>query len=346
MNRGVFKTVVLGLMAAWVAGCSSDDHGPALGLERFFDAAPYSNPACNGVDERLAGRREMRLFANGNGDVQPLTTGLARYYRRHSLSFFTLAEPLPIDTTYALDTDNASLGTALQAAFPGVDLNNDAALMSDPVLYAKILTFAANFITRPMIEFARAHGNVGTGVTNLVRLPQLVRPGGNGIAPPGSTLAGLAVSPSLLVELTRSMSPEGDIWKGVELPPGFTPMMFLDGKTFDAVISSSGELKDLIVAHEFGHTAALLHTMVERNLMFPSVRLGVNDCTDSLDDSQLTTMRTSLGLDGTTRQPLKAGEGRDQTLPPALTTRFTPADLRALLAGDGRAVRLLLAPLL
>ena len=37
------------------------------------------------------------------------TQGLARYYSRHSLSFFTQAQPAPTSMAYALDTNTTTL---------------------------------------------------------------------------------------------------------------------------------------------------------------------------------------------------------------------------------------------
>src|SRR5262245_23536767 len=120
-------------------GCGGSDGPPDLTV--YFKTTPYSNASCNTVDQRLAGERPMQLFVNGNVGLTPVTQGLASYYARHSLAFFTEIPPQNTTMTYALDTDTTSLGRALVNAFPGVDFNDEAALMADPVLYNQILTF-------------------------------------------------------------------------------------------------------------------------------------------------------------------------------------------------------------
>lgn len=319
--------------------CGGSDGPPDLAS--YFDARPYGNPACNGVDDRLAGQREMQLFVNGNVNLTSITQGLARYYHRHALSFFTAAAPRTTTMAYALDTDVDALGSQLVAAFPDADFSNEQALMADPVVWDEILSFVANFLLRPMIDFANQHGNAGTGVTNLVVIRELERPGGEPLGEPGETLAGLAISPALLAEFARSMPDEGQFWQGVRLPANFTPMMVLSDSVLRTVRSMAPELQDLVTAHEFGHTGALTHTMVERNLMFPSVSVGGNNCTDSLDDAQLTTMRGTLGLSAAASGALLANPAA--AVPAAAPSRsprsFTPDRLRAMLAGDRRALR-------
>jgi hypothetical protein len=329
------------LLVASMFGCGGSDGPPDL--MSYFDARPYANPACNVADQRLAGQREMQLFVNGNVDMLSVTRGLARYYRRHALSFFTAAAPQPTTMAYALDTDSDALGDALVVAFPGVDFSNEQALMADPVLWDQILSFAAGFLLRPIIEFANQHSSAGTGVTNLVVVRDLERPGGEPLGEPGTTLAGVAISPALLAEFARAMPDEGQFWQGVPLPADFTPLMVLSHNVLQRV-NKTPDLKDLVIAHEFGHTGALTHTMVERNLMFPTVAVGLNNCSDSLDDAQLTTMRATVGLDRTATGALLANRaaavpsGSPASRSPSLRS-FTPDRLRAMLAGDRPAMR-------
>lgn len=336
-----FPVIVLAsaIFVSSTLACGGSDGPPDLAS--YFDARPYANPACTAVDERLAGQREMQLFVNGNVNLMSITQGLARYYHRHSLSFFTAAAPRTTTMAYALDTDVDALGSQLVAAFPDADFSNEAALMADPVLWNEILSFIANFLLRPMIAFANQHGDVGTGVTNLVVIKDLERPGGEPLGDPGETLAGLAISPALLAEFARSMPDEGQFWQGVRFPANFTPMMVLSDSVLRTVRSMAPELLDLVTAHEFGHTGALTHTTVERNLMYPSVTVGLNNCTDSLDDAQLTTMRATLGVGAAASSALLANPAaaNPATAPSRSPTSFTPDRVRAMLAGDRRALR-------
>jgi hypothetical protein len=332
-----FTFSLLVLLAACGGGSAPPD--PA---SYFKTPAPYSDPACNAVDGQLTGQREMHLYQSGAVDVLSLTQGLQRYYTRHALTFFTNDPSQDAGTAYALDTDNTALGVALIKQFPGVDFSNEAALMADPVLYDQVLTFAANFILRPMVDFARNHA-AGPDVTNFVVVPDLERPGREMLGDPGTMLAGLAISPPLLAEFMRTMPEDGRLWQGVALPDGFTPMMFLGHKVIRAQTVHDPVLRDLVVAHEFGHTGGLPHTTVETNLMFPSERSGRDTCANALTAEQLATMRANLGL-------MAASTGALTIAPPASAPaarpRFTPAQLRALIAGDRGALRRFLAPFL
>jgi hypothetical protein len=322
------------------SGCGGTDGPPDLNA--YFAAQPYANPACNDVDERLAGQREMRLYVNGAVDLPSITLGLARYYRRHGLTFFTMAPPQSTTMAYALDTNTNALAVALMAAFPGVDFSDEAAVMSDPVLWSQVLTFITNFLLKPMVDFASTHSDVGGAATNLIVVPEMERPGGEPIGEPGTSLAGLAISPALLAEFARTMPDEAEIWAGVNLPPNFTPMMALGSNVLKRAGTIDPQLRDLVVSHEFGHTGALIHAPEPRNLMHQGVAAGLNDCTDSLDDAQLALMRATYGLGGAAASGALLAK-RPAAPAPARASRplssFTPDSLRAMLAGDRRAAR-------
>jgi hypothetical protein len=330
-----------------VASCGEDDGPPSL--DQYFTASPYATAACNAVDGALTGQREMRLFQGGNVDVLGLTQGLARYYKRHSLTFFASAQPHPAGTTYALDTDEPSLRAALIAAFPGIQNQTDAQIMADPARWNQIQAFVTNFVLRPMTTFARVHGDVGPDATNLVVLPELERPGGEKASEPGTALLGLAISPELLAELSRSSPEEAAIWFGVDLPANFTPMMFLGHRIITRFALSEPVLRDLVVSHEFGHTAGLPHSSIATNLMFRSDAPGHDSCLNPLTPAQLESMRTNLGLVSATTGALTSGPPPPRlraAAPAAKRALFGPADLRALLGGDPGASRRLLQPLL
>lgn len=311
-----------------LSGCGGDD-----GFDHYFAAGPYKNDACNIADGRLATRREVRIFTNGI-DAPEFGRSLQRYYRRHGLTFFSTQAVQTIDQKYALDTDEIDLSRALMKEFPGVDLNDTTLETRDPVLYEKIVTAALNFMFRPVLEFARAHA-AGTGITNLVLLPQIPRPGGGGLGLSGGEIAGLAISPALLQRFQGMDIPEGAAWKTIDLPADFTPMMFLDGTLLGQLMSADPDMVDLVAAHEFGHTGALVHRSESHNLMLPAVRLGESTCADSLADDQIDTMRDTLGITSKSTAPLRV---RDEGAGQALSTLLSGRQLSAILRGDRAAM--------
>jgi hypothetical protein len=117
-------------------------------------------------------------------------------------------------------------------------------------------------------------------------------------------------------------------------------MMVLGNNVLTRARAIDPELSDLVAAHEFGHTGALVHSMVERNLMFPGVSPSIDDCTDGLDDGQLTLMAASYGLGPSAALQLK----RPAQIPAAralqpMSSLFAPARFRAMLGGDPQATR-------
>jgi hypothetical protein len=320
--------------ALLLAGCGEGDD-----LTYYFAAKPYGVRACDTADLKLEGQRLIRLFTHRTMEITDASRPMARYYRRHGFTFFTDRSAVLTEMSYALDTDLGALNALLAQEFPGVDLEDEAALMRDPVIYGRILKRAGNFMMRPMVEFAREQGNHGAGVTNLVVLPDLVRPGGASLGPPGSSPAGIAISPALISALAAQGSEAAGAWPDIDFPPGFTPMLFLHGILIGQLSAIDPEVRDLIAAHEFGHTAGLVHRETEGNLMVPFAIIGRNRCTDTLEPDQFATFRANVGLAPPSSARL-AHRDRDPRLavPPA---RFT-----ALLAGDSEALASMLAPLL
>ena len=323
---------------ALTAGCGGDEDPPDLA--RYFQAEPYLNsPKCSTVDGQLTGRREMRLYRAGRGDLAGCSQGLQRYYLRHSLQFFTAAPEEEISLPYAVDNRGYALEKALLEQFPGVDLNDEAALMKDPVLWASIERFAVNFMLRPMIDFARTHSQSGQKVTNMVVVSELFAAN---VASTENVL-GLAISVPLLTA-QQVEEPGSFNWKDSDLPPDFSPMFFLHGRATNELLVKIGrQARDITVAHEFGHTAGLVHevgTDDEDNLMYPRVRQS-SDCDDGLYPEQLALMRQTLGV-GPAPETVVARVVRPEADDPRPRTPLRPGDLRALLDGDVTPLRRLL----
>ncbi len=327
----------LSLIACALLAAASCDEGEDLSF--YFSAPPYGNPACDRPDPKLQGQRLIHLFTNSSVDIIDGSRPLARYYKRWGFTFHTDRPAVVTDMPYAIDTNLDDLNALLEKEFPGVDLNDEATLMHDPELYGRVLDRVGNFMMRPMVEFARAHGADRGAVTNLVVLRDLLRPGGAALGPPGASPAGIAISPALIASFAAQGGDGAALWSQVDFPPDFTPMLFLHGVLIGQLSSIDPEVRDLIAAHEFGHTAGLVHREMDGNLMVPFAIIGRSHCTDTLEPDQLTTFRLGVGLD----QPASVSS--------ALLARdprraVPPARLTAALAGDPTALQAMLAPLL
>src|SRR4051794_10576177 len=207
---------------ALAAGCDGHGGGVAFNLDSYFATQPYGSALCDAPDGSLTGRREMRLYYNGGVDLGAYTRGLQRYYRRRGLTFSTEMPGLPIEPGYALNSDEQAMLAAAKVAFPGVNLDDEVALMRDPVLYDRVVVFALNFHLRPAIEFARSHSERGDAVTNLIVVPQIPSTGSTSLQlEGGGALAGFAISPTLVANLTASDPETARIWTAVDLPPSF-----------------------------------------------------------------------------------------------------------------------------
>jgi hypothetical protein len=323
------------LICVLLAASCGDDENAAFA--HYFAAKPYDDNLCNIADGKLPFRREVRLYTYGNADVPPYTRALQKYYRRYGLTFYGTQPVTTIPERYIINGDSFALNEKLQQEFPGVNTDDQESLRQrDPALYERVVRFTMNFLFGPVIEFARMHGNLGLGVTNFAVVPEVLRPGGSGLLGTGDEVAGLSVSPALIAALVASKDPAAAGWKTLDLPPDFTPMMFLNGSTLGLLESAKPDLVDLVAAHEFGHTCGLIHREEEHNLMLPAVDPTTSACTDSLDPDQLDTMRASLSA-----APAKALTLATSENPPV----FPPAELRALQHGDRAALLRLLRQL-
>jgi hypothetical protein len=287
--------LVSALLAAAATGCG--DAGPPAppDLARYFDATGAAGDGCS-QDGSLAGRREVRLFVGGDGsELLPAAQGLARYFRRFGLEFFTRAPEQRIALNFVIDNRAQPLREAAADEFPGVNIE-DPALPSDPLLWPQVRRFAMNFQLRPVQEFLRAHGGAGEDVTNIVVVPALEA--ARGTLP--STAIGMSLSRPLLTAIGKQVAVEPSPLLEVDLPAAFTPTIFLSASMLKKMGLEDPPGRDRAVAHELGHTGGLLHQQdVEDldNLMFPSVRRGVDECAEQLTRTQLEVLRKALGLD-------------------------------------------------
>jgi hypothetical protein len=292
-ERGAAVALLMALLAT--AGCGDTGQPPPPDLARYFDASGSAGDSCT-QNGSLAGRREVRLFVAGNGtELLAAAQGLARYFRRFGLDFFTQAPEQRITLDFIIDNRAQPLRAAAANEFPGVNIE-DPTLPSDPLLWPKVRKFAMNFQLRPVQEFLRAHGQAGQDVTNIVVVPALEA--ARGTLP--STAIGMSLSRPLLTAIGKQPAVEPSPLLDVDLPASFTPTIFLSASMLQKMGLDDPSGRDRAVAHELGHTGGLLHQQEVDdldNLMFPSVRRGVNECAEQLTETQLAVLRKTLGLD-------------------------------------------------
>jgi hypothetical protein len=104
---------------------------------------------------------------------------------------------------------------------------------------------------------------------------------------------GLAISAPLLAAFEEAHQPESELWSMVELPSAFTPTMFVEASRATAS-SAVDVMTDLTTAHEFAHTAGLVHSSAPENLMQPVLPVGRASCRWGLDDQQLARLADQL----------------------------------------------------
>jgi len=322
---------------------------PATFQAYFQPETPYQNPACNQNDGALTGQRELVLYRGGStADSVGLfrfTSGLQRYYSRHGLRFLTRTPPRPVQIDSILNLNEAQLTAELKKKFPQLDLDSSSLSPTD---MQAVETFALNFVLRPIIEFAREFGGHGEDKTNVVVLPRLLN-SAQSISSMGQ-IAGLAVSPSLIKAILAEEDPdsEAQLWRNAEFPPGFTPMLFLDAGVLD-MASKYGDASggDLVAAHEFGHSASLIHREREDNLMKPALDRNSISCVSPLDPDQLESMRKTLKV-GAPRVAVPAAPPRApvQRLSAIAETGSRLHGLRSFMRGESPDIPSILKPIL
>lgn len=293
---------LISLVATLACGGDADfdTPGEAAEFQSYFQpATPYRDQECSRHDGALRGQRELVLYRGGlttdSVGLFRFTSGLQRYYDRHDLRFFTRTPPRPLALDSILNLNEAQLNAELKKKFPGID--PDSASLTDAEMHA-VSIFALNFVLRPIIDFSRSFGTRGENKTNLVVLPHLLSNASKSALGTEGQLAGLAVSPALIEAIINSetLDSEAQLWRDAEFPPGFTPMLFLDASVLDMATKFEESGGDLVAAHEFGHTASLIHREDEKNLMKPSLDRSSISCTSPLYPDQLESMRRVLNV--------------------------------------------------
>lgn len=294
--------LLTGAVGCFTSGDDDDDSEASFAAERpqdpkafesAFASAAYGSSACDARDGQLRGRRELRIFSAGDFNADDFTRGLSRYYARHDLTFFTRYPALQIAMPYAVETDEKRLESALRKQFPKVDFDDEDAKVTEAELN-KIQSFAARWVMRPVLTFVEKFGHQDPSITNLILLPGVAST--KALEDEGATLAGLSISPQLIKTLSDSDDEDGVMWRAVGLPETFNAMVFVNAKFLRTIKMKT--VTDLVVAHEFGHSAGLVHVMDPSNLMTPATGPDNASCEQSLDIKQLATMGETLGVGG------------------------------------------------
>jgi hypothetical protein len=320
---------------AWVTlgACGGEDH-PLPATTREFAVQPYGNPACDGNDGRLVGRRKLRLFVNPGLKIDATITGLQRYYHRFGLTFFADLTVEETDIKQVQDLDQETLNAKLQKEFPGVDFS-DAGLTTlaskDRALFDRIVTSIMRFQFSGVLAFLERYQLTGQDVTNVVLMQDLA----TAKSPPElrDGILGLSLSPFLLTELARTGMDAQRTIPLAGFAENFSPLVFIGNRNLKALeIATASPSRDLVVAHEFGHSAGLVHRPEKGNLMYPSTT-GAEGCGVKLEDEQIAVMRQGLGLAPPTQARL-VGQG---AWPP-------PGVVAGVVRGEVPALRAFLQP--
>jgi hypothetical protein len=315
------------------SGCGDESN------EREFPVKPYGVAACDTPTGQLTMRRELRLFVSNGYDIGRTASALQRYYRRFGITFYQVLPVRVADTAFVEDLDTDGLTKKLRERFPKVDLSDEgleALARNDPATFARLYKELLNFEFAGALEFLRELGGTGQNVTNVVVLRDLFTAGSPSEL--REKVLGISISPILLRELQRAGMDETGAFATLDFPADFSPTVFISDRNVNWLEQRAGAVhRDLVLAHEFGHSAGLVHRMDPTNLMNPSTD-GTEQCTLAITDDQIAVMREGLGLAPAQARVLNAGA------PDALPATL-PSLLAGVLRGDPDAQRALLAPL-
>lgn len=340
--RRLLPTTCLLVFLAGGTACE-DESSPY----REFASKAYGYARCDSNDGVLNLRRQIRVFANPRIEGDATARALANYYARHGLRFFSNHPVEVTDMAYVSDLDSRAMSAKLQKDFPGVDLSDEgltALHRNDPAKFNLVARAVMSFQFSGLIDFIRRYDARGADVTNVVVLSNLFTPGTDKNTREG--VLGIALSPFLFTELRRTGMDAMQVFSQLDVPPDFSPVVFIGNGLVSRFEQAFGALhRDLVAAHEFGHSAGLVHRMDDTNLMNPSTS-GTESCTMGLTADQLQVMRKGLGLDpittstqGLTDASKGEGAGVVDRMP-----ELTPSFVARLLAGDSDAQAELLAP--
>jgi len=298
-KRLLLNTILGASVFCGAAGCFSHDDDDDAGYSEVaedpatfaadFKPTPYGVAACDTHDGKLKGSRELRLYKAGGYESGVFTRGMANYYTRHDLSFFTRFAATKIDMPFALQTDEKVLEAALRKQFPKVDFDSPTFSGTQAQL-DEITAAAASLSFGPVLNFIAAHGHQDPSITNVLLVPQVTS--SSILKDDRAHVAGLSISPELVRTMRNANDSTANTWRLIGFPDSFNAMVVIDAP-FTTTIPDK-KIIDLTMAHEFGHSAGLVHVVDTTNLMTPVTDVKAASCAASLSNEQLATMATTL----------------------------------------------------
>jgi Matrixin len=347
MSRAT-RWALLVCLPLWLGGCEDESgSGGDSALGRDFMSDPYGDTACDTFDRRLDTRRELRLFANRGIDPERTARALQRYFKRFGITFHTTRVAELLDLNFVHDLDNKALNDSLRAQFPGIELTDESLTeleKRDPALFNRILRAVFNFQFRGAVTFMNQYGREGQGVTNLVLMNDLFTPASPKEMRDG--VLGISMSPFLFSELRRQGMDEFSVFSALDFPSNFSPVVFIGDANVAALERAAGAVhRDLVAAHEFGHSGGLVHLEDRKNLMNPTTN-GKETCAIALNDQQITTLQQGLGISPqTATKSLQSGLGSAEEAGVGEKPLYSAKIVAGVLRGDPEAQRAFLPSL-
>jgi hypothetical protein len=263
------------------------------------DSASYASllaykpdPACApNVPRKLDRKTEIRIF-RGYGIDMDMTarfvSGLKRYYDYYGVDIFTRHDVIQVPLDHAMVLSSSAISDWM---IKNTTQDPSCANSYSPTTACQQAMGAAMFYN--VKQFFHAYAEPEQNVINVVLLKRVIA-----LQPDPSEeetawgVAGLGLSEELVNSVSGSDVSEGSLADVLD-ETSFSPTVFLGVNLIDFVLSEP----DMVVAHEFGHAYGLEHIQSDKtNLMYPVV----NECNQSLNSSQLTTIEQATTKYGNT----------------------------------------------